>query len=112
MKEVYGKQLSAASKKGKAKDNDKKETAVQIELEEKPVSTDLIVESNLDSNGNMLVVKKDGQHAAEAEMMVPIRGSNLPRIRLDGPYGTASGYVISFLILAVAMFLLFLYYCY
>jgi hypothetical protein len=94
MKEVYTKHLSAPGRLKKGKEQftpNTRDTAIQIELEESP-KMDGANSGNgdLGESGNALVAK-DPHHAAEAEMMVPMKGSRLPAIRVDGPYGTASG---------------------
>jgi len=94
LKEVYAQHLAAPEKQRKGKER-KLEHHIQIELDE--ILTDSRDSKNipktdsthLGSSGKALVV-----NAVEAEMMIPVKGKLLPPIRVDGPYGTASGDVL------------------
>lgn len=69
-----------------------------------PLHNSVVQDENNDTNyknkeggeqgGKLHNHKEDGHHAKEAEVMVPMKGQYLPSLRLDGPYGTASRYVL------------------
>jgi hypothetical protein len=90
MKEVYTQHLTAPPKpaKGKAKE-EITEDKIKIELDESSASIEKGKDST-NNNNTLLCHHDEGIHAKEAEVMISMHGKNLPLLRIDGPYGTAS----------------------